>query len=172
MSDEWKTPEWLYSNLDREFRFDFDPCPLGPGFDGLECEWGQRNFVNPPYSRKLKSAFVIRAANLAQFEGKMSVLLLPTSTSSDLFHQVILPNSSEIRFIRGRVKFAGKTATGAVATDSAAFDSMVVVFRGLDHASPYMRSMDGQPYWPSHVPEVISSETITARYKRTVGGTR
>ncbi len=37
--------------LHKEFNFDFDPCPYPKpeGFDGLRCEWGRRNYVNPPF---------------------------------------------------------------------------------------------------------------------------
>ena len=57
--DNWETPSYLYDKLNKEFNFDFDPCPIcfdeiTPDKDGLLIEWGQRNFVNPPYSRKLK----------------------------------------------------------------------------------------------------------------------
>jgi hypothetical protein len=47
----WLTPPELYAELDAEFHFDFDPCPypLPEGFDGLRCEWGQSNYVNPPF---------------------------------------------------------------------------------------------------------------------------
>lgn len=47
----WLTPPHLYAELDAEFHFDFDPCPypLPKGFDGLTCEWGQSNYVNPPF---------------------------------------------------------------------------------------------------------------------------
>src|SRR5579863_1331970 len=47
----WLTPPALYAELDAEFHFDFDPCPypLPEGFDGLTCDWGQRNYVNPPF---------------------------------------------------------------------------------------------------------------------------
>jgi len=47
----WLTPPDLYAELNAEFRFDFDPCPfpLPDGFDGLTCEWGQSNYVNPPF---------------------------------------------------------------------------------------------------------------------------
>ena len=47
----WLTPPELYAELDAEFNFDFDPCPYPKpdGFDGLTCEWGERNYVNPPF---------------------------------------------------------------------------------------------------------------------------
>lgn len=47
----WLTPPDLYSELDLEFAFDFDPCPYPKpeSFDGLEIEWGESNYVNPPF---------------------------------------------------------------------------------------------------------------------------
>ena len=42
--DDWATPDYLYDELDKEFNFDFDPCPLHADFDGLECEWGGGKF--------------------------------------------------------------------------------------------------------------------------------
>jgi len=47
----WLTPSDVYKKLDDEFCFDFDPCPYPKpdNFDGLTCEWGQRNYVNPPF---------------------------------------------------------------------------------------------------------------------------
>lgn len=47
----WLTPPDIYAELDAEFNFDFDPCPYPKpdDFDGLTCEWGQRNYVNPPF---------------------------------------------------------------------------------------------------------------------------
>ena len=59
--DDWKTPDEFYKMLDEKYHFDFDPCPYQSDFDGLSIEWGQRNFINPPYSRKLKEAFVRKA---------------------------------------------------------------------------------------------------------------
>ena len=56
-SDHWKTPPEFYNKLDAEFHFNFDPCPLYAEFDGLNIEWQSSNYVNPPYSRKLKEAF-------------------------------------------------------------------------------------------------------------------
>ena len=48
----WLTPPDLMNKLEKRFgKFDFDPCPypLPDGFDGLTCEWGKRNYVNPPF---------------------------------------------------------------------------------------------------------------------------
>lgn len=132
--DNWATPKKLYDELNSEFGFDFDPCPLNSGKilpenDGLMIEWGECNFVNPPYSQKLKEAFVRRAVEY-QRKGKMSVMLLPVSTSTVLFHDWILPNANDIRFLRKRVKFEGINTFGERVTNKAGMhDSMVVVFQ-------------------------------------------
>ena len=129
--DDWKTPNDLYMQLDKEFNFDFDPCPYMHSkekWDGLKINWGQRNFVNPPYSRKLKEAFVKKAIKESK-KNKLCVLLLPVSTSTVLFHDFILPNKKEIRFIRGRVKFEGyNTKNEYVRNKVGMHDSMIVVF--------------------------------------------
>jgi phage N-6-adenine-methyltransferase len=132
-SDNWATPKYLYNQLDQEFNFDFDPCPLNmgkvvPAKDGLLIEWGARNFINPPYSKSLKEAFVKRAIDESK-KGKLCVLLLPVSTSTKLFHKHILPNADEIRFIEGRVKFEGVNTKGVkVSNRPGMHDSMIVIF--------------------------------------------
>ncbi len=129
-SDNWKTPDEFYHGLNAEFSFTFDPCPLNHdmSWDGLEIEWGERNYINPPYSRKLKEAFVIKAA-MESKKGKLCVMLLPVSTSTYLFHEVIKPNAKEIRFIRGRIAFEGVNTFGVpVKGKKGMHDSMIVVF--------------------------------------------
>ena len=134
-SDNWETPKYFYDELDAEFDFDFDPCPIcfeeiTPDKDGLLIEWGERNFINPPYSRKLKDAFVKRAVDEAA-KGKLCVCLLPVSTSTILFHDVIQPNAKEIRFVRRRVKFLGVNTFGErVNNKPGMHDSMIVIFDG------------------------------------------
>lgn len=129
-SDNWATPAELYNKLNTEFNFDFDPCPLHSDFDGLSVAWGKRNFINPPYSRKLKDAFVKKAIEESK-KGKLCVMLLPVSTSTRLFHDFILPNQKQIRFIDGRIKFCGVNTKGEYVTGKAGMhDSMLVVFDG------------------------------------------
>ncbi len=81
----WLTPPELFSQLDAEFDFDFDPCPhpLPPDFDGLTCEWGQRNYVNPPFGsimhqgRKKGPTAWMRKAIEEQGKGRLSVVVYP-----------------------------------------------------------------------------------------------
>jgi phage N-6-adenine-methyltransferase len=131
--DDWVTPPYLYNELDQEFNFNFDPCPAFHNveeWDGLKVEWGERNFINPPYSRKLKEAFVRKAIEESK-KGKLCVLLLPVSTSTKLFHDDILPNQKEIRFIKKRIKFHGKNTFGVYVTENTGMhDSMIVIFDG------------------------------------------
>jgi site-specific DNA-methyltransferase (adenine-specific) len=118
-TNEWRTPEAIYKQLDAEFHFDFDPCPLGGDVDGLGTlfsEWaGKRVWVNPPYSDIAK--WLARAR-----EPDVAVFLIPARTDTKWFHAVVLPYASEIRFIRGRLRFGD-------ATNSAPFPSMIVIFR-------------------------------------------
>ena len=127
-SDDWATPKAFFDELNAEFHFDFDPCPLKcESFDGLSVEWGKSNFVNPPYSRKLKEAFVKKAIEESR-SGKRVVLLLPVSTSTRLFHDYIKPNAKEIRFIRGRIAFVGVNTKGNHVEDKKPMhDSMLVI---------------------------------------------
>ena len=131
LSDDWKTPKYLYNDLDKEFHFDFDPCPFMHDiklWNGLDVEWGNSNFVNPPYSRTLKELF-IRKAYKEYLKNKLVVMLLPVSTSTKIFHEIILPNC-EIRFIKGRVKFEGINSFGQSVTNKCGMhDSMIVIFR-------------------------------------------
>jgi site-specific DNA-methyltransferase (adenine-specific) len=131
-SDHWETPPELFADLNREFNFDFDPCPLFADFDGLSMEWGQRNFVNPPYERYAKEGFIKKAIIEAK-KGKLCVCLIPVSTSTNLFHKHILPNAKDIRFLKGRIKFRGYNTKGEYVDEnvprvSAMHDSMIVIF--------------------------------------------
>jgi site-specific DNA-methyltransferase (adenine-specific) len=128
-SDNWQTPQDLYNKLNNEFNFDFDPCPLHSSFNGLLIDWKQSNFINPPYSKELKKDFVLKAIDESK-QGKVCVLLLPVSTSTKLFHNYILPNAKEIRFLEKRVKFLGINTKGEfVNNKSPMHDSMIVVLK-------------------------------------------
>ncbi len=124
MKDDWETPKEFLEELEYEFGKMFDPCPLHAEFDGLKIEWSDCNFINPPYSRKLKEEF-IRKAFEESLKGKLCIMLLPVSTSTKIFHEIIYPNA-EIRFVKGRLKFNGLKTAGQM-------DNMLVIFDGRTH---------------------------------------
>jgi hypothetical protein len=119
-SQHWATPPELYHLLDAEFKFNFDPCPLRSIFDGLDpdCLWGTCNFINPGFDKKTKEAFTLRAIEEMLTNGSTSVLLVPASTETKLFHEHIWPNAREIRFLKGRPKFRGTNTRGEYVTKS------------------------------------------------------
>lgn len=84
----WLTP-WedpLFVALNAEYGpFDFDPCPFPKpdNFDGLTCEWGARNYVNPPFGsiihegkKKGPTAWVRKSIEEWR-KGKLVVLVYP-----------------------------------------------------------------------------------------------
>lgn len=81
----WITPPELYAELDAQYAFDFDPCPhpLPEGFDGLTADWGQSNYVNPPFGsiihqgRKKGPTAWARKAIAENEKGKRVVLVYP-----------------------------------------------------------------------------------------------
>jgi phage N-6-adenine-methyltransferase len=117
-TDNWKTPSDVYKTLDAEFHFDFDPCPLNPKFDGLNIEWGSCNFVNPPYSQLKKW---LKKGWEEHKKGKTVVFLIPSRTDTIAWHEYVM-KATEIRFIKGRLKFGDSK-------NSAPFPSAIVVFK-------------------------------------------
>lgn len=80
---------------------------------------GKRVFCNPPYGPEIRK-FLER-----WHEAEIAVYLLPARTDTRWFHEVVLTNASEIRFIKGRLRFGhGKYP--------APFPSMIVIFAKQD----------------------------------------
>lgn len=118
---KWATPRELYAELNAEFCFTLDPCPMDDAerimeHDGLARSWaGHRVFCNPPYGRD-----VWRWLDKAR-EADVAVFLLPSRTDTQWFHDYAL-KADEIRFVKGRLKFGGSD-TGAP------FPSCILVYR-------------------------------------------
>lgn len=130
-SCNWETPQRLFDDLNREFHFTLDACATAqnakcaryysPDQNGLRQPWDGVVWCNPPYGRKIGQW--VRKAFAASSEGSTVVMLLPSRTDTKWFHDWIY-NRSEIRFLKGRLKFGG-------AKNAAPFPSMVVIFRGV-----------------------------------------
>lgn len=131
---DWETPQELFNELDREFRFALDVCAtndnskcgcyITPEQNSLRQEWailsrGRACWMNPPYGREIGKW--VKKAYEESLRGCTVVCLLPARTDTRWFHDYIY-GVAEVRFIRGRLKFGG-------AKNSAPFPSMIVVFR-------------------------------------------
>ena len=117
-TDHWSTPKDVYDALDAEFHFDFDPCPLHCGLDGIGAAWGKSNFVNPPYSEiKIWVEECYRHFIL----GDTVVMLIPSRTDTRWWHDYVM-KVTEIRFIKGKLKFGD-------AKNSAPSPSCIVIFK-------------------------------------------
>jgi len=116
-----RTPKEVYDSLDKEFKFNFDPCPIDPKFNGLEVDWKENTYVNPPYGKLL---IWLEKAKQEMDKGncKVIVFLLPVDTSTRWFHNYIYGKAEEIRFIKGRLRFTDNKP--------APFASMIVIFKG------------------------------------------
>ena len=132
-SDEWATPQHIFDELNNEFEFDLDVCANESNHkcddyysiedDGLSKDWsGRRVFCNPPYSNIAE--WVKKAFYETKNDNTLVVLLIPSRTDTKYFQNYIY-NRSEIRFIKGRLKFDNSK-------NSAPFPSMIVIFRGAE----------------------------------------
>lgn len=81
----WLTPPDVYKNLDDQYSFDFDPCPYPKpeDFDGLDCEWVESSYVNPPFftvmhkGKKKGVTAWVRKSIIEYKKGKNVVLVFP-----------------------------------------------------------------------------------------------
>lgn len=97
----WLTPPDLYAALNREFNFDFDPCPYPKpdDFNGLLVDWGKSNYVNPPFGsifvdgKKKGPTAWARKALEEQKKGNDSFLVYPT----DKWIHYLLAAGAELR---------------------------------------------------------------------------
>lgn len=134
-SEEWETPQWLYDELDKEFNFVLDPCAthknhkckrwITKEYDGLTKDWAhhERVFMNPPYGRVIQHW--MKKAYEEFLKGATVVCLVPSRTDTRWWHDYCM-KATEIRFIKGRLKFGG-------AKNPAPFPSAIVIFQLRDY---------------------------------------
>ena len=114
----WLTPPDLYAALNSDFNFTFDPCPypLPEGFDGLTCEWGASNYVNPPFGsilhegKKKGPTAWARKAIAESKKGKDVVFVYPIDKWVLMLLQVSseVMNLGDVRWIATEDNTAGK----------------------------------------------------------------
>lgn len=128
-----ETPDYIFAPLKQEFGLQTDVCALpenakckrffSPDQDGLKQKWSGMCWMNPPYGREI-GAWIRKAFDSACEGDATVVCLLPVRTDNDWWKLVI---QSEVRFIRGRIKFVGQPG-------SAMFPVCVAIFHA--HLDP------------------------------------
>jgi len=127
----WETPQWLFDKLDKEFHFTFDVCASANNTkcnkywnveqDALKHNWAVNKevyWMNPPYGREV-GVWIEKAYN-ESLKGATVVCLIPSRTDTKYWHDYCM-KASEIRFIKGRLKFGDSK-------NSAPFPSAIVIF--------------------------------------------
>ena len=139
-SDEWETPSDLYNKTNEEFNFDLDVCA---SFNNFKCEnfyriennalclpWKGNVWCNPPYS-KIKEFLIKCHKEILNGNCKTAVFLTFANTDTKWFHDYVY-GKSEIRFIKGRLKFKGYNSKGVLVNNSAMRPSILAIFKPRD----------------------------------------
>lgn len=128
-TEEWETPEYVFSALNAKFLFQVDVCATSKNakckvyFDksvnGLQREWSPfRCWMNPPYGKNI-SKWMKKAFEESQ-RGALVVCLIPSRTDTKWWHDWVM-RASEIQFVTGRISFGNEK-------QSAPFPSCIVIY--------------------------------------------
>ena len=133
MHEEWATPASVFDPLHAEFHFTLDAAALPrnakclrfftPEDDALSRRWETHGAVwlNPPYGYRNLARWMRYAYTESQF-GATVVCIVPAHTGQPWWHDWVVGKASEIRWIKGKVKFVG-------AASCAPFPSCIVIYR-------------------------------------------
>ena len=133
---DWRTPDRVFADLHAEFDFTVDACAThenallsrfwSEADEPLLRSWeGERVFMNPPYGRQI--ARWMEKAWTESPNTEVIVALVPSRTDTAWWHDYAM-KAAEIRFIRGRLEFAG-VVKGNPQSHNAPFPSCVLVWR-------------------------------------------
>ena len=158
-SGEWETPQAFFDRLNAEFNFMLDLCaqpatakcphfyttaagmeaPMKTGqiaeHDAFAHEWRGTCFMNPPYGRGV-AQWLRKAHSSASLNSATVVALIPSRTDTAYWHDYVM-EASEVRLVRGRLKFGG-------CLNAAPFPSAVVIFRPDYMTHAIFKSLDNR----------------------------
>ena len=142
-SIEWETPQNFFDTLNREFGFTLDVCAFGhnakcnkffcPQDNGLSKKWEGTCWCNPPFDKTMGEW--IKKAHCSAQKGATVVCLFPGNYHDNKWWHNFVMRSSEIRYIRGRLKFIYLEKLTSMRT-------VLVVFRPYCKGPPLTSSID------------------------------
>ena len=145
-SDEYYTPLEIVRSLGH---FDLDPC-AAPGWNtadvcytkednGLSKHWNGRVWLNPPYSQPLLRFFLEEMA-----KHNNGIVLLFNRCDNLMFHNIIFPKATAMKFLRHRIRFFRPDGTQA---GSPSCGSVLIAF-GMENAISLQQcSLEGKFIW-------------------------
>lgn len=145
-SDEYYTPLEIVRALGH---FDLDPS-AAPGHhtadtlylkedNGLSKEWFGRVWLNPPYSQPLLKQFLTKMES-----HNNRIVLLFNRCDNLMFHEIIFPKATALKFLRKRIHFIRPDGTKA---GHPSCGSVLIAF-GMDNAiSLKESSLKGKFIW-------------------------
>ncbi len=142
-TDEWATPQQFFDTLDAEFDFDLDVAATKKNTkcrhyfskreNGLKQDWYKASrtktiFCNPPFGGQT-GLWVEKALHESQ-KGCTVVVVIPFRSDTSYLHDFAFNKASEIRLVRGRIKYNdGNTASP--------FPTAVIVFTPGYHTTKW-----------------------------------
>lgn len=141
----YSTPQTLFDIIDSEMHFTLDVCAdksnhkckryFNEKIDGLSQSWaGETCFCNPPYGRE-QIKWIQKSYTESCNDDTVVVMLIPSRTDTRVYHEVIAPYATEIRFLKGRIKFSGNK-------NAAPFPSAIVVFGTFPYMGQQVKWVD------------------------------
>jgi hypothetical protein len=111
LTSDWYTPPEIFTALGEIF--DLDPCSPGPGHwvparkiyteadDGLARPWAGLVFMNPPFGGRRGHVLWLKKF----LDHGNGVAIVRAYTSSDWFHEHVVPRAELLCFPKGKTKF-------------------------------------------------------------------
>jgi hypothetical protein len=130
-----RDPYDVCSMMQEEFFFTDNILPINIEMLDSMSSWGAVVWleVDPsrvePWLRKMHEQVLL---------GKTVVALIPARTNTRAFHEYVLESASELRFVRGRLKYKGRAR-------QAPFASVVAIFRGCKSVPLLVPSLSPTP---------------------------
>lgn len=134
-SDNYATPKRFYDQINKLYKFDFDPCPLKHDFswDGLVVDWNGSIYCNPPYSNI--EPFVLKGiSEIKKGNARQVVYLVPVRSDTKYWNNLVMKYASEIIFIQGRLNFNEKKTP-------APFPCVLLVFKRKSAGTPIVKTL-------------------------------
>lgn len=116
-TEEWETDDILFNKLNMVFDFKVDlacseqnkKCKIGitKEQNSLTVDWNKFKYknlwLNPPYGKQLK--LFVEKVDRTSYNNNCLCMLIPASTETKSFQDVIFENAKLIIFIKGRLQF-------------------------------------------------------------------